>query len=695
MTLTAASIRNDLKCGRGAISEGEKCTKGPATKVAAKPATKKPQSAGSKKAQTAVLTAYAGLTIAGLYQLKNVRQAYGEKFNPAQRYKPFEETLGSPSDVLANLTRSAKQAAPSLFGDVSFGKYKDKDVVVKSFGKKGLAGMMQIRIMQKNNIISADTADALIRGQKALQVNEVQGALLAGQQGIGPKVVAAGNVTRRTLFGPEQENVLITKVARGRPLSSQSALMRQGPKLQEQLQRDPGPAIKKIAALQWRGLTKGNEISAINKDRIITTMGRMHTLGMSHNDLHPGNIFISKEGAQFIDFGTSDRGGASVASEFIRLMNPPRTGLQQAGGMGYNLRTADPQGYQAAESRMRSVIGKRIGKLTSADIQRALKKSKNKEKLESDLQRVVDEFYIQYGSRSRGDSLTPASLRVDAKGRPCGESHIPRGRTCHKKASGFPTRTAVATGLTAAALGAGALAYSRRRKPRGFGRLDAAGKTVFLNKKLHAAVKAEAKRKFKIYPSAYANAWMVREYKERGGKFRTDSLDKWFKEKWVRMSSTGRILGSCGDRSKGEGKPKCLPAKKASALSAAERRRLVARKRREDPRKERTGGPVMVSSKTDIWATGFDTEDGKKYSKKVRDPKTGRTRTVRYGAKGYKIAPGTDKGDRYCARSFGDMKSHGKDCSSKDRNTPLCLSRAKWRCSGKVSRRDGLTPGKF
>jgi len=228
----------------------------------------------------------------------------------------------------------------------------------------------------------------------------------------------------------------------------------------------------------------------------------------------------------------------------------------------------------------------------------------------------------------------------------------------------------------------------RRRRPRGFGRLDSASRTIFINKKLHAAVKAEAKRKFKIYPSAYANAWMVREYKQRGGTFRNDALDKWFKEKWVRMSSTGRVLGPCGDRSTGEGKPKCLPASKAKALSTLERRRLVARKRREDPRKERTGAPVMVSSKTDVWATGFDTEDGKKYSKKVRNPTTGRTRTVRYGAKGYKIAPGTAKGDRYCARSFGDMKSHNKNCAGKDRNTPLCLSRTKWKCSGKTSRRD-------
>ena len=60
-----------------------------------------------------------------------------------------------------------------------------------------------------------------------------------------------------------------------------------------------------------------------------------------------------------------------------------------------------------------------------------------------------------------------------------------------------------------------------------------------------------------------------------------------------------------------------------------------------------------------------------------------------------RIAPGTDKGDRYCARSFGDMKSEGYDCSGAERNTPLCLSRAKWKCSGKTSRRDeGLTPGK-
>ena len=39
------------------------------------------------------------------------------------------------------------------------------------------------------------------------------------------------------------------------------------------------------------------------------------------------------------------------------------------------------------------------------------------------------------------------------------------------------------------------------------------------NPALYARVKAEAKQKFKVYPSAYANGWLVREYKKRGGKY--------------------------------------------------------------------------------------------------------------------------------------------------------------------------------
>jgi hypothetical protein len=44
-------------------------------------------------------------------------------------------------------------------------------------------------------------------------------------------------------------------------------------------------------------------------------------------------------------------------------------------------------------------------------------------------------------------------------------------------------------------------------------------KNIPLDKKLYARVKAEAKRKFKVYPSAYANGWLVKEYKRRGGRY--------------------------------------------------------------------------------------------------------------------------------------------------------------------------------
>ncbi len=56
------------------------------------------------------------------------------------------------------------------------------------------------------------------------------------------------------------------------------------------------------------------------------------------------------------------------------------------------------------------------------------------------------------------------------------------------------------------------------RKRRGGRRRKAAKKRpVPTNPSLYARVK---KRKFKVYPSAYANGWLVRTYKKRGGRFR-------------------------------------------------------------------------------------------------------------------------------------------------------------------------------
>ena len=62
-------------------------------------------------------------------------------------------------------------------------------------------------------------------------------------------------------------------------------------------------------------------------------------------------------------------------------------------------------------------------------------------------------------------------------------------------------------------LGTEKMARKRKRK-------SAKKRPVPTNPALYARVKAEAKRKFKVYPSAYANGWLVKTYKQRGGKYR-------------------------------------------------------------------------------------------------------------------------------------------------------------------------------
>jgi hypothetical protein len=61
------------------------------------------------------------------------------------------------------------------------------------------------------------------------------------------------------------------------------------------------------------------------------------------------------------------------------------------------------------------------------------------------------------------------------------------------------------------------------KKPINVSTEKAEARNIPTNPSLYARVKAEAKAKFDVYPSAYANAWLVREYKKRGGGYRTVS----------------------------------------------------------------------------------------------------------------------------------------------------------------------------
>ena len=52
---------------------------------------------------------------------------------------------------------------------------------------------------------------------------------------------------------------------------------------------------------------------------------------------------------------------------------------------------------------------------------------------------------------------------------------------------------------------------------------------------------------------------------------------------------------------------------------------------------------------------------------------------------GPRVKPGSAKGNSYCARSAGQAKKH--PAAAKDPNSPLRLSRKRWKCSGTKSRK--------
>lgn len=357
-------------------------------------------------------------------------------------------------------------------------------------------------------------------------------------------------------------------------------------------------------------------------------------------------------------------------------------------------------------------------------------------------------------------SLTPATLRLDGKGRPCGQSHIAADKTCRQKGS-FPTRKAIAAGLGVAALGAGAYAMSRRRgstsagaapTPSGPPRLPGSGPSPTqprLPGLTPRALLAAA-------PARKSKTQRMRENTAAAVKNAEGRIAQTAREEIRRIAQIGNTMAAAGEAT---GMAAKTTLRELRLRTEAARRRFEPGYRAPDQRRlpegtqpkltpssftpeheaipfdPRTGQPrrrkargfgrtdnyiqhyapvqLQPPTRRDACWEGYeqvgmkpkgkrmvpncvptqkkkaqaDTEDGKKYTKVVTNPETGRKNKVRYGAKGYTIAPGTEKGDRYCARSFGDMKSEGYDCSGAERNTPLCLSRAKWKCSGKTSRR--------
>ena len=87
--------------------------------------------------------------------------------------------------------------------------------------------------------------------------------------------------------------------------------------------------------------------------------------------------------------------------------------------------------------------------------------------------------------------------------------------------------------------------------------------------------------------------------------YKDSGLGRWFHDQssggkpgWDRYNTKGKKIGKCGDRKKGEGKPKCLSKSAASKMTPKQRAAAVRKKRREDGNKNRSGKAKNVSSKT-------------------------------------------------------------------------------------------------
>ncbi len=124
-------------------------------------------------------------------------------------------------------------------------------------------------------------------------------------------------------------------------------------------------------------------------------------------------------------------------------------------------------------------------------------------------------------------------------------------------------------------------------------------KKLFNEVKLCSRGIAAAKRKYKKYPSAYANGYAVQvckgqkpDLKGRKKDSFNEDLDKWFKEKWVDIGSkVGGKHPECGRdsaRNPGRPYPKCVPSAKARNMSASRKRESVKRKRNAGSRSSKT-----------------------------------------------------------------------------------------------------------
>jgi len=170
------------------------------------------------------------------------------------------------------------------------------------------------------------------------------------------------------------------------------------------------------------------------------------------------------------------------------------------------------------------------------------------------------------------------------------------------------------------------------------------------NPELWSRAKVAAKRKYDVYPSAYANAYASKWYKDKGGGWRKkkkpkkesleniirnlvkeemgvqekvhkdSGLGKWFGEKWVDISRKKKSGGhpECGaSADKGKRKsdsskayPKCVKKSKAQSMTKKEKESATRRKRAKPNKPGKPDNTATDKTKKEAY-TGIDDKTGR------------------------------------------------------------------------------------
>ena len=108
----------------------------------------------------------------------------------------------------------------------------------------------------------------------------------------------------------------------------------------------------------------------------------------------------------------------------------------------------------------------------------------------------------------------------------------------------------------------------------------------YIDKAVYQRAKKKTEETYKGRPSAYASAYLVKTYKEMGGRIKGQENDpglkQWFqRENWVNLTPFAEGLGGkkeykCGEKAPGQKAPSvCRPAAKANQFSKAQIKKAV------------------------------------------------------------------------------------------------------------------------